>query len=487
MDVRYLLIILFLLFNHFVNAQEDRLYIGIHQRESQQFRSRGDSILRLQTPFLSKPSPLILNKKLELSRKVFGWHPYWASSSAYLSYDYNILTHLAYFSYETDTLTGGYKTINGWDQTPVIEYAHQRGVKVVLTVTNFGTAANHALLRDTLKQIKMIQTITNLLKSRNGDGVNFDFELVSLAHRSNLVAFIRRATKAIKAELPAAEISMATPAVDWSGSWDLPALAGLCDYLIVMGYDYYWSSSTTAGPVSPLAGENYNITKTVESYLTGGVPPQKLMLGIPWFGYNWPVISSARKATATGKATSLTAVAAETLAQNYGKTFDQSTKVPWISFKEGTNQYRQVWYDDATSYGLKFELVVHNNLAGIGIWALSYENGKPELWQGIQSAFSATAIDEPFSLDKPFGSLVLFPNPVCRSATIHFSLMESQHVDLNVYDVNGKLVLKLLGRWLPAADHSVIMDCSALKDQLYLLVLQSNSGNLTRKFVVKNN
>jgi len=178
MDVRYLLIILFLLFNHFVNAQEDRLHIGIHQRESQQFRSHGDSILRLQPASLGKPAPLLPNKKSELSRKVFGWHPYWASSSAYLSYDYNILTHLAYFSYETDTLTGGYKTINGWDQTPVIEYAHQRGVKVVLTVTNFGTAANHALLMDTLKQIKMIQTITNLLKSRNGDGVNFDFELV---------------------------------------------------------------------------------------------------------------------------------------------------------------------------------------------------------------------------------------------------------------------------------------------------------------------
>jgi len=245
MDSRYLLIILFLLFNHYVEAQEDTLHVGIHQRESQQFRSRGDSMLHLQTPFLGKPSPLILTKRLDLSRKVFGWHPYWASSSVYLSYDYNILTHLAYFSYETDTLTGGYKTINGWDQTPVIEHAHQRGVKVILTVTNFGTAANHAILRDTLKQIKMIQSITALLKSKNGDGVNFDFELVSLAHRTDLVSFIRRATKTIRAELPGAEISMATPAVDWNGSWDLPALAGLCDYLIVMGYDYYWSGSTT--------------------------------------------------------------------------------------------------------------------------------------------------------------------------------------------------------------------------------------------------
>ena len=487
MGSRCLLILLFLSFSQFVSSQEDTLHLGIHQRESLQFRSRGDSALLLQQPSLNRPSPLLHTKKLELSRKVFGWHPYWASASAYLSYDYSQLTHIAYFSYETDTLTGGYKTINGWDHTPVIEYAHQRGVKVLLTVTNFGTAANHALLRDTLRQINMIQTIITLLKSRNGDGVNFDFELVSLAHRSDLVAFIRRAAKTIRAEVPGAEITMATPAVDWNGSWDLSALAGICDYLIVMGYDYYWSGSTTSGPVSPMAGENYNVTRSVDTYLTSGVPSHKLLLGIPWFGYNWPVSGTVRKAAATGKATSLTAVAAELLAQNYGKTFDQATKVPWISYKDGSNQYRQVWYDDVMSYGYKFELVIHSNLAGIGIWALSYENGKPELWQSIRSAFSATTINDPIFKEKSVGNLVLFPNPVRETATVRFSLSQRQQVDLSVRDLSGKLVVPLLNRVFPAGEHTILLDCSRLKDQLYLLVLQSNSGNLTRKFVVKNN
>jgi spore germination protein YaaH len=418
---------------------------------------------------------------------VFGWHPYWASASAYLSYDYNILTHLSYFSYETDTVTGGYKTINGWDQTPIIDYAHQRGVKVLLTVTNFGTTANHAILRDTLKQIKMIQTITSLLKSRNGDGVNFDLELVSLAHRSDLVAFIRRAAKAIRTEIPGAEISMATPAVDWNGSWDLPALAAICDYLIVMGYDYYWSGSATAGPVSPMAGENYNVTKSVDTYLSAGVPPQKLMLGIPWFGYNWPVTSSDRKATATGKATSLTTVAADVLAITYGKTFDQITKVPWISFKDASNLYRQIWYDDGTSYPVKFDLVNNRNLAGIGIWALSYENGKQELWQGIQSAFSATAINDPHTIQKSGNRLALFPNPAKGTATIQFSLSEKQVVNISVLDITGKLVLTLLNKELPADHYTILLDCSHLNNQLYLLVFKSTRGNQTCKFVVKNN
>lgn len=487
MDLRFQLIILFLSLSQFVSSQEDTLHVGIHQVESRQFRSRGDSVLLQQQPSPGRPSPLFITKKLDLSRKVFGWHPYWASASAYLSYDYAVLTHLSYFSYETDTVTGGYKTINGWNQTPIIDYAHQRGVKVVLTVTNFGTAANHALLRDTLKQIIMIQTITSLLKSRNGDGVNFDLELVGLIHRSDLVAFINRAAKAIRAEIPGAEISMATPAVDWNGSWDLPALAAVCDYLIVMGYDYYWSGSTTAGPVSPMAGENYNVTRSVDTYLTAGVPPQKLMLGIPWFGYNWPVTGSVRKAAATGKATSLTAVAAESLAQNYGKTFDQLTKVPWISYKDGSNQYRQVWYDDGTSYPIKFNLVNNRNLAGIGIWALSYENGKQELWQGIQSAFSPTAIGDPIDIQTSGDELDLFPNPAMGTTNIRFTLKERQKVNLSVMDLSGKLVVSILNRELPADNYTILFDCSHLKSQVYILVFKSTKRNLTRKFVVKNN
>jgi spore germination protein YaaH len=487
MNLKYLLVVLFLSCSQFVSAQEDTLHIGIHQLESRQFRSRGDSVLLQMHPSLGRPSPLPTYKKLELSRKVFGWHPYWASASAYLSYDYNILTHLSYFSYETDTVTGGYKTLNGWDQTPIIDYAHQQGVKGLLTVTNFGTAANHAILRDTLKQIKMIQIITSHLKLRNGDGVNFDFELVSLAHRSDLVAFMRRAAKTIRAEIPGAEISMATPAVDWNGSWDLPALADICDYLIVMGYDYYWSGSTTAGPVSPMAGENYNVTRSVDTYLAAGVPPQKLMLGIPWFGYNWPVTSNVRKANATGKATSLTTFAADALALNYGKTFDQTTKVPWISYKDGSNLYRQIWYDDGSSYPIKFDLVNNRNLAGIGIWALSYENGKQDLWQGIQSAFSTTAVDNPLVIQKRTSDLVLFPNPVNKTATIRFTLTERQNVDLSVMDLSGKLIVSILTKELPADNHTILFDCSHLKNQVYILVFKSTNGNLTCKFVVENN
>ena len=484
---KYLFLFVFLFWGYYAYSQEEIFRIGIHQFESKLFRNRGDSILKQQQPSMYRPSPLLVSKKLELSRKVFGWHPYWASATAYLSYDYNVLSHLSYFSYETDTVTGGYKTVNGWDQTPIIDYAHQHGVKVMLTVTNFGTAANKAILRDTLKQIKMIQTLTLLLKSRNGDGVNFDFESVSLPYRANLVSFMRRAVKSIKAEIPGAEISMATPAVDWSGSWDLYALAGICDYLIVMGYDYYWSGSPTAGPVSPLIGENYNVTRTVDTYINAGVPSQKLLLGIPWYGYNWPVVSGERKAAAKGTATAVTTVLAESLAMTYGKTFDLTTKVPWISYKDVSNSFRQIWYDDLQSYNSKYDLVNARSLAGIGIWALSYENGNKAIWNGIQSAFSATGINEDIAIQKVITTLNVYPNPVKDIATIQFNISEQQKVELKIIDLNGKIIAFLLNKELTANNYTINMDCAKLKSGLYLLVFTTNKGNTTYRFIVEKN
>jgi spore germination protein len=374
-------LLLLTLLSVLASAQQESVHKSIHQRESEfhacdPASTPGDTTTPL--PLLSKTAA---GKGIP-ARMVYGWHPYWLSQAAHLSYDYSALTHIAFFSYETDTATGKYTTVRGWDTTPLISYAHQQGVKVTLTVTNFGYDQNDKLLGDTVKQEQMITALITLLKSRNGDGVNFDLEMIRNTQRVNLVKFIRRAATRIRSELPGAEISMATPAVDWSGTWDFAQLAGICDYLIVMGYDYYWSGSTTAGPVAPLEGENYNVTRTIDTYLAAGVPRERLILGVPWFGHDWPVSTGARKSPATGAASSRTYTVAEQMAISYGKVFDQTTKVPWISYMSGT-AWRQVWYDDSLSLALKYALVNTRSLAGIGIWALGYDGGRPEIWNGI--------------------------------------------------------------------------------------------------------
>jgi len=447
-------------------AQQEPEHKSIHQLESE--LHRGD----LETASAQSPVVLPLLPKTggtrALSKKVYGWHPYWASTNAYATYDYNALTHIAFFSYETDTATGGYLTVRGWQTSPVIDYAHSQGVRVTLTVTNFGYANNTVLLSDTVKQQRMISTLISLLQWRNGDGVNFDLEMIDGSQRANLVSFMRRASTQIKAQLPNAEISMASPAVDWRNGWDFAQLAQICDYLVVMGYDYYYSGSSTAGPVAPLEGESYNITRTVTTYLNAGVPASKLLLGVPWFGFDWPVQGSERKSTATATASSRTYTVAEQMAGLYGKNFDALTKVPWFSYQSGST-WRQVWYDDTASLSAKYTLVNSRALGGIGIWALSYDGARREIWNGIKSAFGTTGVEVPAgALPGQFALYQNFPNPFNPSTAISYRLAVASFVKLKIFDILGREVATLVDQTMTAGLHTFTWNAANLPSGSYI-------------------
>jgi spore germination protein YaaH len=191
-------------------------------------------------------------------------------------------------------------------------------VKIVLVVTSFGTTFNDAILGNPSKRSMLITTIVNEVQNAGGDGVNIDFEQVRASQRANMVVFMRDLASAIRGVIPGAEVSMATPAVDWSNAFDLAELSKICDYLVLMGYDYHWSSAPTAGPVAPLAGESYNVTRSVDTYLAAGVAPEKLLLGVPWYGYDWRVTDTSRMAATRGTGTAVTYNIAEPIAEVRG-------------------------------------------------------------------------------------------------------------------------------------------------------------------------
>jgi spore germination protein YaaH len=468
----------------------DTSFVGIHQAESEYYSGVFDTIPPPGDVSYETPVTLKSRAAGDPSFMVYGWHPYWANASAYLSYDYDVLTHIAYFSFEVDTATGAYSNLRGWDTTPLISYAHQRGVKVMLTVTNFGQARNTEILTDTVKQWTLINSLVYQLKSRNGDGVNFDFESVPSAMKSNMVSFCRRAVRGIKAELPQAEISLATPAVNCSDGWDLQALAQICDYVIMMGYNYYWSGSTTAGPVAPLAGENYNITRSIdEDYLDAGVLQGKLLLGVPWYGYDWPVTGSGRKAATTGSGTSRVYSSTLPLVASYGKTFDNATSVPWLSY-QNTSGWRQMWFEDSLSLRLKTGFALTRHLAGIGIWALSYEAGRPELWNGIKDAVSGTTSSDDGNITEGLSRaeiLGIAPNPVSERSLITCHIPGYCSYTLTLYDMEGRAVKSLAAGTADPGTFQVLLDADSFSPGLYICVLRTPAGSSTATLAIVKN
>lgn len=324
-----------------------------------------------------------------VTRKVFGYHPYWAPAG-YETYDYTLLTHVAYFSAEADPATGKIATAHDWNTTGLIAAGRAGGVKPILTSTNIGAAENAALLGDPAKCATLIQALANLAAERDAAGINIDFEQVPAAQRAAFSAFLTDLRRGTRARIPEAEISAVLPAIDWQKAYDPIALAAACDYLIVMGYDYHWRSSQNAGPVAPLEGA-LSVFESVQKWLQTGVPAEKLLLGVPYYGYDWPVHNNTPRSATNGAGDTVAYTIAKAAAIEHGRNWDAASSSPWYAYSTSSG-WRQVWYEDAESLAAKYNFVNAAGLGGVGLWALSYDGPHRELWDALRTAFAGRVV-----------------------------------------------------------------------------------------------
>jgi len=184
------------------------------------------------------------------------------------------------------------------------------------------------------------------------------------------------------------------PSVDWSNAYDYDYLSDNCDGLMIMAYGYYWSGSSRAGPLSPLNGDfsSWHISRTIQDYLTKtGDDGSQLILGLPWYGRDWQVTSTAVNATVVENTSGATILypAAEANAQSYNKQYHSGVASAWYNYNNG--QQHQVWYDDSLALATKYQYAKDQEIKGIGIWALGYDGGRPEIWGGLSDIFGANA------------------------------------------------------------------------------------------------
>ncbi len=219
-----------------------------------------------------------------LVKRVFGYFPYWAGSN-YLNYQWDLLSDLCFFSYEVDPVTGNPLTVYDWDTSPAIDSAFANNVNVHLCVTLF--SGHYSFFENPVAQQTLITNIISLIQNRGAHGVNMDVEALPSSLGDSFTDFMIDLTEQMNEVLPEAEISIAAPAVNWSGTFDIPVLSQHIDFFMVMGYDYYWNGSSQAGSVSPLYSMtdyyDYNFSKTISYYQSQGVPHNKLVMGVPYY------------------------------------------------------------------------------------------------------------------------------------------------------------------------------------------------------------
>lgn len=322
---------------------------------------------------------------------VYGWHPYW-QGTAYTDYDFSLLSDVCYFSYEVDPATGSYTSIHSWKTTGLVEKAKASGCRVHLCVTLFSGHAT--FFSNTVSRARLIDSLVALVKLRDADGVNIDFEGVPSSEKERFISFIGELGDRFHSDVPGSQVSIAIPAVDWSNVYDVAAMSTSVDLFIIMGYDYHWRSSTNAGPVSPKNSGSiwspYDVTRSINRYLERGVKASKLCLGLPYYGYEWGTTDSSIGASTTGSGSAVTYAQAVAKASAYGRKWEAESSTPYIVYRSDT-AWKECWYDDDESLGAKYDLVRMKGLAGVGIWALGYDAGRGELWEALRAHLSDCA------------------------------------------------------------------------------------------------
>lgn len=369
-------------------------------------------VQRIVAPLVSPLKPLqpLTKNEAKNTKEVFGFAPQWTFNKLD-NVDFNVLTTMAYFGLDVDgegnldRESAFYRTFKSDEATRIFKKAHASGTRVVLTITQMDNAEIRALMDNPKAQEKAINEVTAEVKNRGIDGVNVDFEYSGnpgQAYRDKYTKFIADLTTKMHAEIPDSKVSIAVyaSAIKEPKIYDIEDLGKLDIQVFMMAYDFGYSGSDQVIPTSPLYGYKsgkywYDVSTAVDDFLKE-MPAEKLILGSAWYGYNYSIAGQPQpKANVITRGRAQTyAIAQEDVTPNmegisdYKEGWDDEGKVGWKAYySNAAGAWRMLFVDDPRSLSYKYDFAKDKNLAGVGIWALGFDNGRTDLWAVLQDKF----------------------------------------------------------------------------------------------------
>lgn len=245
---------------------------------------------------------------------------------------------------------------------------------------NFSSELANLLLNDPALQDRVIEQVLEVLRAKGYDGLDVDFEFVDPENRQAYIDFIAKLTSQLNPEGYIVVTALAPKTYDGQPgllyeAHDYRGIGEASNAVLLMTYEWGYS----AGP--PMAVSPIENVRRVLDYGVTAIEPSKIYMGMPNYGYDWPLpfVQGVTRAPSIGN------VEAVEIAARYGATilYDEASQAPHFNyFNEGWTEH-EVWFEDARSVRAKLALVPEYGLAGVGYWNLM--RPFPQNWQVLNA------------------------------------------------------------------------------------------------------
>lgn len=261
-------------------------------------------------------------------------------------------------------------------------------ILVLSTLTEDGRFSNElasTLLNSSQMQETLISDLLSVMSGRGFTGLDIDFEYVFPEDAEAFVLFVTRARERLNAAGYFVICALAPKTSDdqagllYEGH-DYAGLGAAADYVLLMTYEWGY----TFGP--PMAVAPIENVRRVVEYGLSRIPAEKILMGVPNYGYDWtlPFVAGSSRARSIG------CEEAVDIARNNGAniSFDQAAQTPYFTYNaDGADHV--VWFEDARSIRAKLTLAAEYSLRGFSVWNLM----RPftQMWLVYSSLFDKRA------------------------------------------------------------------------------------------------
>lgn len=250
----------------------------------------------------------------EKSFLITGWLPYWKKNegAASLTGRIKLFNEINLFAFSVDAQGKLVDTAKS-AETPWPELratAAKENVAIIPTILWGDASAMHRTFADQQLLSRHIEAIAKMLEAQKFAGVDIDYEGKDIADRDNFTAFLEALHRKLSPlgktvsctvearfeDAPPAGF-LGTRAMSWAN--DFLALNNFCDNVRIMAYDEVFQvhrantfEDSNETPFAPNADIKW--VENVMRYALGNIAPEKLILGIPTYGWEFKLTKLAQ-------------------------------------------------------------------------------------------------------------------------------------------------------------------------------------------------